>query len=259
MTKRLIYCIFMLCLAALVAQAQQAASITDRAAQAAHDEMYNDALKLYREAEHTQGASSALYYNMANTYYHLKDNPRAILYYERALKLDPANDDARFNLNLVRTKAQIHDESNKNYLLTQIDNLVGRASSNTWATVALMAFVLMLICAGIYLFMDDVAARKVGFFGGIALLVISALSLWSAIAMYDRTAHGHQAIVMETEVLLSDSPRPVKQAAKAVGKLQAGQKVNIVDSIDAQGQRWFAIEMPGKMQAWLNAMQVEKI
>lgn len=259
MTKRLIYCIFMLCLAALVAQAQQAASITDRAAQAAHNEMYNDALKLYREAEHTQGASSALYYNMANTYYHLKDNPRAILYYERALKLDPANDDARFNLNLVRTKAQIHDESNKNYLLTQIDNLVGRASSNTWAMVALMAFVLMLICAGIYLFMDDVAARKVGFFGGIALLVISALSLWSAIAMYERTAHGHQAIVMETEVLLSDSPRPVKQAAKAVGKLQAGQKVNIVDSIDAQGQRWFAIEMPGKMQAWLNATQVEKI
>ena len=82
MTKRLIYCIFMLCLATLVAQAQQAASITDRAAQAAHDEMYNDALKLYREAEHTQGASSALYYNMANTYYHLKDNPRALLYYD---------------------------------------------------------------------------------------------------------------------------------------------------------------------------------
>ena len=39
---------------------------------------------------------------MGNAYYKLKENGRAILYYEKTLKLDPADDDAENNLKIAQ-------------------------------------------------------------------------------------------------------------------------------------------------------------
>ena len=74
----------------------------DRANQAYKQELYNEALKLYLKKEKKNGVSSALYCNIGDTYYRLKDNVHAVLFYERALLLDPSNSDARFNLEFVR-------------------------------------------------------------------------------------------------------------------------------------------------------------
>ncbi len=79
----------------------------DRANQAYKQELYNEALKLYLQEAKDTGVSSALYCNIGDTYYRLKDNVHAVLYYERALVLDPSNDDARFNLDFVRGKMQL--------------------------------------------------------------------------------------------------------------------------------------------------------
>ena len=233
-------------------------SLTDRATAAYDSELYNDALRLYHEAELKEGASSELYYNMGNAYYRLKDNAHAILYFERALRLDPANADARYNLEFVRTKAQIQDESKKNYLLTQIDRLVGLQSSNTWATIALVCFIALLLCVGIYLFVDNVPLRKVGFFGGIVMLLLWVVTLCGAVSMHGRTARSSTAIVTGADVLMSDSPRAV-QAAKSLGKLQQGSKITITDSIRTDAELWYAIELQGRVQAWVNAKQVELI
>ena len=82
-----------------------ASQITDRAAKAYNQELYTEALKLYQEAEKTEGTSASLCCNIGDTYYRLKDNAHAIVYYERALLLDPSHSDARFNLEFVRQKA----------------------------------------------------------------------------------------------------------------------------------------------------------
>lgn len=50
-----------------------------------------------------QGAvSGALFYNLANTYYRNKQFGLAVFYYEKALRLYPADEDIRFNLELTR-------------------------------------------------------------------------------------------------------------------------------------------------------------
>ena len=67
-------------------------------------EQYADALALYLQAAETEGTSSDLYYNIGNTLYRQNKIGKAIIAYERALRLDPTNADARTNLDFVNSK-----------------------------------------------------------------------------------------------------------------------------------------------------------
>ena len=145
-----------------------------RANQAYKQELYNEALKLYlQEAERT-GVSSDLYCNIGDTYYRLKDNVHAVLYYERALLLDPSNSDARFNLEFVRSKMQLPDDAGDSWFSNWVDQTVSRLSSNTWAIIAIVTFLLFLAGLAAYLFLDNVLMRKIGFFGG-ALMIVATI------------------------------------------------------------------------------------
>ena len=80
-----------------------AQSLTEQAAAAYNKDDFNQALELYLEASQQEGTSSELFYNIGNTYYKLDKKGKAILYYERALLLDPNNSNARDNLDYVRS------------------------------------------------------------------------------------------------------------------------------------------------------------
>ena len=68
-----------------------AQSLVEQANKAYSEDKFIEALKLYEEAVAKEGVSTELYYNIGNTYYRLGSKGKAILYYERALALDPSN------------------------------------------------------------------------------------------------------------------------------------------------------------------------
>ena len=65
---------------------------------------YEDAILFYDSIQESGLESADLFYNIGNTYYKLQNWPQSILYFERAIKLDPKHEDARFNLNLTQLK-----------------------------------------------------------------------------------------------------------------------------------------------------------
>lgn len=68
----------------------------------AYDEgNYEQAMTFYNSIVEAGMESADLYYNMGNTYYKMKDYPHAILYYEKALKLNPGDEDTRVNLEIA--------------------------------------------------------------------------------------------------------------------------------------------------------------
>lgn len=237
-----------------------AASLVEQGNAAFGTEHYNKALELYLKAENTQGTSSQLCYNIGNTYYRLKDVPHAVLYYERALILDPANGDARFNLEFVREKAAISEDSGDTYFSTRIAAMVSSLSSNTWATVGIITFVLFLLAVAAYVFMDSVMVRKVGFFGGIAMIVVSVVANVCAFYMYDKAVNRNTAIVMtEGPVQVSTAPRTPKDKSEVAFEIKEGYKVTITDSVKAQGIRWYDIETMDQRRGWINAKDIEII
>ena len=91
-------------LCGLSAMAVKAESLIEQAYSAYMNDDFAKAADLYLEAESQEGSSSDLYYNIGNCYYRQNKLGKAILYYERALRLDPSNKDARANLAFVNTK-----------------------------------------------------------------------------------------------------------------------------------------------------------
>jgi len=80
--------------------------------------VFGEAISQYEAGEYGKAAenfsriarshlSAPLLYNLGNSYYRLRDYPKAILSYERALLLDPNNPDVRKNLDLTREAASL--------------------------------------------------------------------------------------------------------------------------------------------------------
>lgn len=232
----------------------------DRANQAYKQELYNEALKLYLQEAEKTGVSSALYCNIGDTYYRLKDNVHAVLYYERALLLDPSNSDARFNLEFVRGKMQLPDDAGDSWFSNWVDQTVSRLSSNAWAVIAIITFLLFLAGVVAYLFMDNVLIRKIGFFGGAVLIVASILANLAAFHVYHKATGGNGAIIMPENVTLSTAPREPRDKEEVAFRLQQGTRVEIIDSIaDKTHGKWLQVSTAGGHKAWINAKDVEVI
>ena len=233
----------------------------DRANQAYKQELYNEALKLYLQEAEKTGVSSALYCNIGDTYYRLKDNVHAVLFYERALLLDPSNSDARFNLEFVRGKMQLPDDAGDSWFSNWVDQTVSRFSSNTWAIIAIITFLLFLAGVAVYMFMDNVLMRKIGFFGGAVLIVACILANLAAFHVYNKATAGNGAIIMPETVTLSKAPREPRDKEQEAFQLQQGTRVEIVDTItdSANGSKWLQVSTAGGHKAWLSAKDVEVI
>jgi len=246
----------------LIAAVTSQASGIDYIAQgdtAFQQKQFKKATQMYERALR-DGESSLLRYNLGNAYYRLGDRAHAVLNYERALKLDPGNDDARFNLKFVNEKSKINETSGTNYFTTLISGWVGHLSSNTWAMISLAMFVLMLAAIACYRIATGVALQKTGFFGAIVLGIIALLAMASAIYMYRHTTKAHYAIVMTDKAPANKSPR---DGEKEEFKLPSGTKVEIIDSISndksANAAMWYMIETTSDKTGWMKKADLEKI
>ena len=247
-------------LAVMVLPLMAANANIDKANQAYKQELYNEALQLYLQEAKETGVSSALYCNIGDTYYRLKDNVHAVLYYERALVLDPSNSDARFNLDFVRGKMQLPDDAGDSWFSNWVDQTVSRLSSNAWAVIAIITFLLFLAGVAAYLFLDNVLMRKIGFFGGALLLVATILANLAAFHVYHKATSGNAAIIMPESVVLSTAPREARDKDEEAFSLQQGTRVEIIDSITGKDSgKWLQISTAGGHKAWLKASDIEVI
>lgn len=224
---------------------------------------FNQALKLYEQVVATEGTSSELYYNIGNTYYRLGNMGKAILYYEKALSLDPSNDDARANLEFVNDKIQLKIDRGTSFFSDTIGEFVKRTSSNSWGIIAVVSFMLFIGAILLYVFMDVIILRKIGFFGGGAMLIISLLANICAFYTQANSVNHDYAIITEPSVTLSTSPRVPKDKSEEAFLLNEGTKVEIVDSLTnttTQGKEvWLDVKADDQHRAWINTKYLERI
>ena len=97
--------LILIILSGIIFQAASAThGIIQQADSAYNKEDYASASRLYNKYLQEVGQSPTVLYNLANTYYRMGSIGRAIINYERALRLDPSFTDARTNLDYVNSK-----------------------------------------------------------------------------------------------------------------------------------------------------------
>lgn len=224
---------------------------------------FKEAADIYNHVIQTEGASATLYYNLGNCYYRSGEMGKAILAYERSLRLDPTYDDARNNLKFVNARISDRPGERGTFIGNAIDSVANAAHSNLWAWLAFGAFVLTIAGILAYIFSGVVSVRKVGFFGGIVTLITCGIFIFLACRSAAIAVAEDAAIITVPSTILSTSPRVPKDRNQEAMLLHEGTKVRILDSVksttDSINPLWYDVEIDNSHRAWINAAAVEKI
>lgn len=216
------------------------------------NQMYAEAMNCYAELLKT-GESPELYYNYANACYKLGNMGLAILNYERALKINPFYEDAKFNLQLANQQIADKIEPLEQFFLTSwVKNLGKLLSSNQWASLTILLFLLFLVSTLAFLFGSWRWIRKTAFFVGILFLVCSIVSFSFAFATKYQQTQTPDAIVMEGSIVVRSAP---DESGTELMVLHEGTKV----AIKTQLGEWFEIVLADGNSGWTRKSVIEKI
>ena len=177
--------------------AQDADSLWNQAVKDYTEENYQAALDCFSALEAEGYVSRELYYNIGNCYYKLGNSlGQSILYYERALKLDPSYEDAQVNLAIAReyTLDRI-DEVPEFILLTWIKAFRDTVSSDAWAWIALALFLVTAVMVLLFRFGSSTTLRKTAFSLAVAALLMTIISAVFAFNLRSALESDDEAVV----------------------------------------------------------------
>ncbi len=241
-----------------------ASTLTQQADSAYNHEDFTLAVRLYHQVMTDEGVSPELYYNLANSYYRIGKLGQAVIYYERALKLDPSFADARTNLQFVNTKIIDKPEDDSTFLDNLHQSISNSMHPNAWAWTAFCMFVLMLVCITLYAFSPSVNIRKVGFFGGFIVLIVFIYALVIAAQTSGATYnHNYAVIIVPTSNMGTAPGSAVNDKNAKIIPIHEGTVVEIVDSLVLPGESssplWYDVKINNSTRAWVRSADVEKI
>lgn len=248
---------------AAIFTAVRADNITARADSAYMADDFVTALNLYKEAISTDGTSAALWYNIGNTEYRLGNMGKAIVAYERSLRLDPSNADTRANLDFVASKAIDRTADKGSFISNTADSIATSMCADAWAWTALACFVLMLASVALYIFSGTIILRKTGFFSAIILAVATAALIIITLRAAGIATSETEAVIISKSTILSTSPREPKDRTEEAMMLHEGTRVSIIDSVSAPGDttglKWYDVRIDNAHRAWIKSSDIEKI
>ena len=199
-------------------------------------------------------SSPELYTNLGDACFKTEDYAHAVLYYERALKLDPSYGDARYNLQFAREQIQDRIEAVPEFFLVSwMRSLCWKLSSDAWAVLFLVLAAGMLAMLLLFLLGRNAAVRKTGFFTGIVLLLLSLGALGFSSWQRSDYLHADEAVVLAPVVSVKSAPGG--GGSKDLFILHEGTKVTVKDSVGD----WYNIVLSDGRQGWLKAEYVEKV
>jgi hypothetical protein len=214
-----------------------------------------------------------LYYNLGNAYFKLTDMGHAVLWYERALALDPRNDDIRANLAVVR--AMLRDQQlvpahgGVRGALMSWHRTLSAEESVAVACVFYALFTLAALCLifrrarpvrAFYRFASWVSPGRLfglGMTGDVLLgmattAVIALVFAGSAYAKVRESRIHTRSVVVSEEVPVFSGP---SKDSTIQFKIHEGTIVSVRDGREG----WVRVDLPGDLSGWVEAATVENI
>lgn len=232
---------------------------------------FEQAADEYVSIAKTEGVSASLYYNLANCYAQTGNLGNAILYYSRASRLDPSNKEIKNNLNYFKSKVEDSNRAEmrgkkisvapdtETFFTTAHRLIAIDVSSNLWATLAVVTFVIFIGLLAVYLFCSNIMLRKTGFFGGIVMLLCSVAFLVFSFMSANAYESRDKAVLMayKTHLLIE----PSSDAKPAANQICQGSVLDIIaEESDVEGNpTWYKVRLNSNIEGWIKADAIEII
>lgn len=218
---------------------------------------YEKAREKYERLENLGMADASLSYNLGTVYARLGKLGEAVLHYERALRLEPGQDDARYNLSVIREFiARRASEAGRDADLVPSAGpwraTLDRFSSSGAALIFLVFHLALFAVLGIRRFISAEMPRlSLGVLSGV-IFVLTLSTFAVAVGKWHQDTHEKEAVIIrEGAVDILEGPgSEVKRFS-----LEEGSRVKLLET---RGQ-WIHLQDLEGRDGWLSADTLGRI
>ncbi|MDF2433523.1 MAG: hypothetical protein JWP44_3154 [Mucilaginibacter sp.] len=214
---------------------------------------YKEALNTYHKILDEGYQSSVVYFNMGNANYKLDDIPSALLYYEKARKLNPGDDDINFNIRFANLKTTDKIDAVPEFFLARWWRTF--ILSFSIETLSILSIVLMLVGSALlilYFFADAVLVKKASFYAAISLFFLGLLTVFVAGRQLNYFEDHREAIVFSSSVNVKSGPG---ERLNTLFIIHEGTKVNALETSNG----WEKVRLANGNEGWIKATDVREI
>jgi tetratricopeptide (TPR) repeat protein len=228
------------------------------------DELFEAGNNAYEEGRYEEAASAyekilaygvrdpRVHYNLGNAYFKLGKLGGAILHYERALRLDPSDHEARDNLDFARSLIRDRvTEPQMPYPVQAVRGILDPLSTDRLALVFLLVYLLTGALAGaIPLCRQRLRRRILAYSAVVTGLCVAATGSCLAYKVSEATAA--HAIVTEARVDVLSGPAEDNTILFTVHE---GTRLEVRNRLDG----WYQVSLPNALSGWVRAGAVERV
>ena len=228
-------------------------SLMQTANNAYNDGLYDSSIRVYQLVGKTGFESAALYYNLGNAYFKNSDVASAILYYEKALKLAPNDDDIAYNLGIANSMiVDKIDRVPELFFKSWWNYFYNIFNADTWTVISIVSWFILVFFIGMFILAKTRASRKLAFYFGMLFLLGSIATVGLSSQKYYYTLEHQEAIIFTQTVTVKSSPT---MNAVDLFVVHEGTKVRVMDEL----QEWVKIKIPDGSVGWLPANSLKEI
>jgi len=214
---------------------------------------FKKAISIYESILSNNVESAGIYYNLGNAYFKNNDIGMAILYYEKAKKLNAEDEDLVTNLKIANQRIEDKiDPAPELFLKQWKKSIFDLMNEKQWSVflIALFAFALFLI--SLYLISSNKKLKQLGFFGGALFLILSVCIYFIASKKHDEAINSNEAIIVTPSSNVNSSP---SEKGTKLFILHEGTKVKIMEEND----NYTEIKIANDNVGWIKSAALRKI
>lgn len=243
--KRFIYISVLLFSFLGFSKSQHNEKLFSKATESYNSGNFQEAVDTYMSILNSGFESSSLYYNLANAHYKLNHVAECVYYYEKALMLNPENEDAKNNL--VFANQMTIDAITplpKTWLKRVSDGITKLFLPDTWAVFSILGIFGFVISFLLYYFLEKTIFKRI-FFTAMLVSVIFSIGTYFIADFHQNNIEMEKfAILFDKNVRVFSEPNAY---SSEVFSLHEGTKVEITENLND----WVKIKLADGKTGWV--------
>jgi tetratricopeptide (TPR) repeat protein len=216
---------------------------------------FKEAKELYLGIVAKKFTSAELYFNLGNCLYKLDSLEGAILYYERAKKLKPNDEDISLNLQIANGKIVDKIEPVPQlFIATFWIEFITFFATYIWAIISIAFSFISVLFFFLYYFSTNSLQKRIYFFSGIIFLWVMLFSLivTNSSHNYFSAKDNSKGVIYEDVVNIKSAPN---ENSISLFTLHIGTTVHIkeVDGV------WLKVKIDNGNEGWIKASSLRNI